>query len=604
MRKFEILRYIKKFSVFILLFAIIGSFAIYFYGKKNQQYTATTVIKYTNSAISSGLAPDGSPLDVNEIYSSTVIAQAMELLGLKNTPEIIRSRCKVTPIIPEEQQTINEALAEKGEEITYFPDTYKIELMVDNDKGAVYARNVLDAIIESYFSIYTEKYVEQRLSSNPSKDLLEKGYDYYQCICMLEEDTSKMIDFLKSKRKVYSNFRSSVTGYSFSDLLDIYSNMKDYEVPKLYAMVVDGPQVKNAEYLKKSLSDEIKESINSEAVQIERKDYLKNIIDNFSDKNQSIMDYHYKSQLGETSDTDYILKDVYGKNDGKDVETTYDDMLLEYVALDKAIKEEAIKRESKSSFLNIIQDIESESGTADAHKTLENQINNYEQRLAQTYTLVNDTSKELNRYLSADFFQIKNSVRVNQKINIRQYVILAIIFFLLVGVIGAIILGRLTDIIEYLLYVDKKTGLPNRESCDNFIAEMEKQTLPDNYSGFVFEFLNLESLNKHYGYSVVDNILKDFADLLKSTFTSSGNIFHNNKGVFVGFMPQCSEKKAEAVLQAFGEYINEYNNLNPNYAIEYRGASTTSTNSEAYSIRELINKAFKKLKSESENKDN
>ena len=45
MRKFEILRYIKKFSVFILLFAIIGSFAIYFYGKKNQQYTATTVIK-------------------------------------------------------------------------------------------------------------------------------------------------------------------------------------------------------------------------------------------------------------------------------------------------------------------------------------------------------------------------------------------------------------------------------------------------------------------------------------------------------------------------------------------------------------------------------
>ena len=256
MKKFEILRYIKKFSVFILLIAVIGSFTIYFYGKNNQQYTATTIIKYTNSAISSGLAPDGTPLDVNEIYSSTVIAQAMELLGLKNTPEIIRSRCKVTPIIPEEQQTINEALAEKGEEITYFPDTYKIELMVDNDKGAVYARNVLDAIIESYFSIYTEKYVEQRLSSNPSKDLLEKGYDYYQCICMLEEDTTKMIDFLKSKQKLYSDFRSSVTGYSFNDLLDIYTNLKDYEVPQLYAMVVDGPQVKNAEYLKKALADE------------------------------------------------------------------------------------------------------------------------------------------------------------------------------------------------------------------------------------------------------------------------------------------------------------------------------------------------------------
>lgn len=604
MKKFEILRYIKKFSVFILLIAVIGSFTIYFYGKNNQQYTATTIIKYTNSAISSGLAPDGTPLDVNEIYSSTVISQAMDLLGLKNTPEIIRSRCKVTPIIPEEQQKTNDALAEKGEEITYFPDTYKIELMVDNDKGAAYARNVLDAIVESYFSIYTEKYVEQRLSSNPSKDLIERGYDYYQCIYMLEEDTTKMIDFLKSKQKFYSDFRSSVTGYSFNDLLDIYTNLKDYEVPQLYAMVVDGPQVKNAEFLKKALVDEIKQSENSELVQLEKKDYLKNIIDNFSDKNESIMDYHYKGQVGETSDTEYILKEVYDNRDSKDVQTTYDDMVLEYVALDKAIKEEAIRRESKASFLKVLDNVKSQSGTADSHQKLENQINNYEQKLAQTYTLVNDTSKELNRYLSADFFQIQNSVSVAQKINLKQYVLLAIIFFLVVGVIGAIVLGRLTDIIEYLLYVDKKTGLPNRESCDNFMADMEKQTLPDDYSGFVFEFLNLASLNKQFGYSVGDNVLKDFADLLKSTFTPLGNVFHNNKGVFIGFIPQCSDKKAEAILQAFDEYIKEYNNLNPNYAIEYKGASTTSTNHEVYSVRDLINKAFKKLKSVQENKDN
>ena len=595
MKRFEVLRYVRKFSAFILLFAIIGSYVIYMYGNNNQQYTATTVIKYTNSAIKSGLAPDGSPLDVNEIYSTTVIAHAMEILGIKNTPDIIRSRCKVTPIISEEQQTINEALAEKGEEVTYFPDTYKVELVVDGDQGAAYARNVLDAIIESYFSIYTEKYVEQRLSNNHSEDLVEKGYDYYQCINMLEEDTASMIDFLKAKKELYPKFRSSVTGYSFNDLLEIYSSMRNYQLPKLYSMVADGPQVKNAEYLRKALADDVKKSQNNETVQIERKEYLKNIIDNFSTKNEDIMDYHYKGQLGETSDTEYILKNVYENRDGKDVETTYDDMLLEYVALDKAIKEETIRREDKKSFLKVLENVNVQSGDEESHKVLENEITNYENELTQNYKLVNDTSKELNRYLSADFFQIENSVTVSQKINIKQYVLLAIIFFILVGIIGAIVIGRAIDITEYLLYVDKKTGLHNRESCDNFVSDKAKTPLPDNYSCFIFEFLNLSSLTKKFGYSVGDSVLKDYAGLLKTVFASSGNVFYNNKGVFLGFMDQCSEKKAKAILQTLGEYVKEYNNLNPDYAIEYKSDCATSTETDIYSVRDLISKTFEDI---------
>lgn len=40
---------------------------------------------------------------------------------------------------------------------------------------------------------------------------------------------------------------------------------------------------------------------------------------------------------------------------------------------------------------------------------------------------------------------------------------LAVVLFLIVGCFAAIFLGRLGDFIDYYLYVDKKTGLPNRE---------------------------------------------------------------------------------------------------------------------------------------------
>ena len=185
MKKFEILRYLKRFSLLIFLVALAGAAAIYLYADGRQMYTASVIIRYTNDGISDGYTPDGSELDVNEIYSSTVISQAMDALGASGRLSTIRSNISVTPVISEDQQTINEALLD-------FPDTYKVSLVVDGSQGAGYARNMLDAIIQSYCTYYTEKYVEQKLSLNPSSGLLDNGYDYYECIRILENDTTEM----------------------------------------------------------------------------------------------------------------------------------------------------------------------------------------------------------------------------------------------------------------------------------------------------------------------------------------------------------------------------------------------------------------------------
>ena len=81
MKKFEILRYLKRFSILIFLVSLAGAAAIYLYADGKQQYTASVIIRYTNDGISDGYTPDGSELDVNEIYSSTVISQAMDALA-------------------------------------------------------------------------------------------------------------------------------------------------------------------------------------------------------------------------------------------------------------------------------------------------------------------------------------------------------------------------------------------------------------------------------------------------------------------------------------------------------------------------------------------
>ena len=595
MKKFEIFRYLKKFSALILAIAVVGSVLIYIYGQKKQQYTATATIKYLHEGIKDGYAPDGTELDVNEIYSSAVVAQAMDSLGISGELNIIRSRCKVEEVIPDDEQALIDAKVKLGEESDYAPDEYKVSLVVDGAMGEDYARNVLDAIIQSYFTIYTEKYVEQRLTLNSSSNLLENGYDYYECIYMLENDTTDMIYYLSDKKKNYPDFRASTTGCSYEDLYDMYEELADYQLPKLYAQVVSGPQVRDGDILKKSLKNQIKTAKKDEKVKKERRDYLYSIIKNYSNKNKDIIDYHFHNGTNQ-NDNSYILKDVEENADGSDVEVTYDTLMLEYNELDKAIRKSEINRKHLEYILKVMDNVSAgSSGTEETHKSMEEAINLYEKTLSKYYDVVNKTSKEFNGQLSSEYLKMVNSIQVYPAININTYVMLAAVFFFIVGCIGAIVLGRAGDFIEYLLYVDKKTGLANRQKCDSYIDNLSKNVLPDNFTCIYLNFTSLSSLTKKYGYSVGDSVMKDFAGLLNALSDEDGFIGYNGVGKFMMFVQKCNSQKAEAIMQVLKEQVEEYNNINPDYKMDYTYSYSVSTDDNIYEARALLRNTIAKM---------
>ena len=81
MKKFNIIRYLKRWWPLIALMSIFAGAFFMRYASNNQAYTAQAVIKYTYDAASEGLTPNGEPLDVSEIFSSTVVKEAIENLG-------------------------------------------------------------------------------------------------------------------------------------------------------------------------------------------------------------------------------------------------------------------------------------------------------------------------------------------------------------------------------------------------------------------------------------------------------------------------------------------------------------------------------------------
>lgn len=82
MKSFNIIRYLKKWWPLIALMSFCAGVFFMRYATSNQSYTAQSIIKYNYSKAEDGKTPSGEDLDVSEIFSSTVVKEAIEDLGL------------------------------------------------------------------------------------------------------------------------------------------------------------------------------------------------------------------------------------------------------------------------------------------------------------------------------------------------------------------------------------------------------------------------------------------------------------------------------------------------------------------------------------------
>lgn len=107
MNKFNLLKYLSKWKYLIFAVCVLGALIVYKYAMYNQEYTASTVISYTGQNAADGKTPSGDDIDVTEIYSAAVITNVLEDLNLNIGADAIRSKCKVTEIIPPDEEVKN-----------------------------------------------------------------------------------------------------------------------------------------------------------------------------------------------------------------------------------------------------------------------------------------------------------------------------------------------------------------------------------------------------------------------------------------------------------------------------------------------------------------
>jgi len=166
-----------------------------------------------------------------------------------------------------------------------------------------------------------------------------------------------------------------------------------------------------------------------------------------------------------------------------------------------------------------------------------------------------------------------------------------------VGGIGAVLLGRALDFIDYFRYVDKTVQIPNRARCDVYISAWADKLLDENFSCATIKMDSLSSLSNEYGRATGDEVLKDFAAILKSYADLYGFVGYNGSGVFYCFFPKCPTDKLDVILKAIGRQVDKYNNMNPGHNVHYICGKAVSSTDHVFEIRDLLRLALQRMHS-------
>lgn len=601
MKSFNIIRYLKKWWPLIALMSFCAGVFFMRYATSNQSYTAQSIIKYNYSKAEDGKTPSGEDLDVSEIFSSTVVKEAIENLGLTVNVDTIRSGGTVTGIVPDDVTKTQEAKIDKGEDVEEYHSTeYIVKLSVSSDYSTEYVRTMLDEILSCYFANFGEKYVDYSTIPNNAAALDGQGYDYIEQAEILNDTVAQITENLGNCQAAHPEFVSSTTGLSLSDLLDEYNYVSDVEIPYLFSEILGGKLTQNREVLLKKYQERYNTYVMDGDVDSEKVAAVLEVIQSYGNKNKDGSLYYQRGARSGTEDDTggFVLSDVYEEDTNIDRTTVYDNLISDYVTILNRQSNNVIDAAYCQYIINVFQGASDSSDVSDENQAftdqaVEQEIAALQGRLNALYETLSLTMKEYNEYCGAVNLGVLASTTVSEKINVKLYILLGVAVFFILGICGAILLGRIQDFVEYLFFTEQSLDMPNRTACDLFIRNNSSRVLPDDTVCVVVELANLSQINTAYGRERGNAMLDQFADFLKEASATCGTVYYNGGQQFIGFFDQCRMEDAESFADYFHRLIAAYNAESTEATYEYAIGISESKANNAYSIRALLREALR-----------
>ena len=549
-----------------------------------------------NSGAPDGLTPTGSELKTEEIRTAVIVSSALEETGYDLNVDYVRNNLSIEGVLTPEEENLKKAMLEKGEEYTVKPTNYKVQLSLNSSYSEEIAQNLITAIVNNYMTWYGNQYVISRKKPGVLDAELLDNHDYIIAMDLISESIEKMLQYIYSCEET---FRSSQSGLSFYDLQTQLQMLRDSQYEDVYVKVINSGITKSPSLLRDYYTADITEQNLKHSQFTQQAAELESLLHIYEERMLEAQDYSTSSKKSDgegptnSGSNSIILNQVYDIYDLEHnpvySQNNYETLMDTYVNYYASIYSVEKKISEDEFILKRFSDV-TEASDESAQMKIRTEIMNLIDAINGIYADLNALGTEYNQSEVARNIHVTSSSKVSKGINIVLYTTLSAILFLGVGCSGAIVLGRAGDLMDYLLYTDKVTGLPSRNSCDEMINKIAKQGALDTFSVVSLFVTNLGEINNRYGRETGNQMLTELGLILQTIAKQYGFIGYNNGNQFLCLLEGCSYEKAKDMLDAIAmELKNTQAEVKPGLVAKIGESHKLSS----YQISNLISLTFK-----------
>ena len=175
-----------------------------------------------------------------------------------------------------------------------------------------------------------------------------------------------------------------------------------------------------------------------------------------------------------------------------------------------------------------------------------------------------------------------------RNIKYLQYFII-MLFMILLGLIVRIIVKYIKN--DKLVYIDSLTQISNRNKC-NYIFTRIDNGYKDDLAIVSIDLNDFKIVNDTMGHNVGDELLCDFAKILKLTFEKSGFIGRMGGDEFIAILSGHDESKVKKLIEELNDNILNFNNIsNKKYKISASCGYAIRKKDELMPLKEVYEKA-------------
>ena len=195
----------------------------------------------------------------------------------------------------------------------------------------------------------------------------------------------------------------------------------------------------------------------------------------------------------------------------------------------------------------------------------------------------------------AETYSQEKATALNQLETVVIIDIVGLVLLFGVELAQAIRVAAQNRVLQKKVYLDEATGLPNKNKCEELLANTEAISKDAPVALCMFDLNNLRTINNNFGHEKGDEYIRSFALQLQSVASSTCFVGRQGGDEFIAIIQNASTKAIEACLDDIRSHASAYSAEHPEMPISYAAGYALSSDFESCTMRELFREADKNM---------